>query len=289
MPAVNETIDNSRETERQASLVKSMFITIGILQLVQAAIFAAYALAFGFFRSYALWFTISSAGFHAVLLTMLFLFRNDFVRDPSGERLWRINPANLVTLFRISTLPTIMIIIFASKDYPIRYPLVALVAAVFATDFLDGWISRATGDKTRVGKMMDSASDYTLLFVISIAYYYFKLVPLWFFAVLSIRLVSQAIMILVILAVKKRVTPRTSFMGKATVACTMVLYALELLRFVSDLPRLVYTVSEWIVGAVVLLSIADKIIIMAKDLKTQPKANPLEGRLAVPGGDEHAH
>lgn len=289
MPADIDTPDPSREAERQKSLIRSMFVSIGVLQLVQTAIFAAYALAFGFFRRYAPWFAIGSVGFHAVILTMLFLFRNDFVRDPSGERLWRINPANLVTLFRISTLPTILIIILASKDYPIRYPLVALVAAVFATDFLDGWISRATGDKTRVGKMMDSASDYTLLFVISIAYYYFRLVPLWFFAALSVRLVSQAVMLLVVLAVKKRVTPRTSFLGKATVACTMVLYALELLRFVTDLPKAVYSYAEWAVGAVVLVSIADKLIIMARDLKTQPKANPVEGRLAVPGGDNDAH
>lgn len=281
--------DNSTiglEQLRLSRLSASMVVSIALFQLLQFGIFLAYALPFRFFHRYALPFAVSSVIFHGILLYVLVLFRNDFVKEPGGEKLYRVNLANLITLFRISTLPTILFIILASKDYPIRYPLIVLVAVVFFTDFLDGYVSRKIRDKTRVGRMMDSASDYTLLFVISIVYYYFHLVPLWFFAVLAARLAGQTVMVLVVLGVKKRVTARTTPMGKATVASTMVLYALELARFVTDLPPLLYTVAEIAVGAVVAVSIADKLIIMAKDLKAPPAAEPAAGRLDPGAGGD---
>ncbi len=283
-----DTADTLQTTERDrlARLCASMVLSILGFQALQAGIFLAYALPFGFFRRYALPFAISSVAFHALLLSMLVLFRNDFVKEPGGERLSRVNLANLITLFRISTLPTILFIILASKDYPMRYPLIALVAVVFSTDFLDGYVSRTIKEKTRVGRMMDSASDYTLLFVISIVYYYFHLVPLWFFALLAARLAGQTLMILTVLAVKKRVTPRTTFMGKVTVASTMVLYALELARFVTDLPPALYAFAEYAVGAIVLASIADKLIVMARDLRAPAAQSPAGGRLVPEAGGE---
>lgn len=278
------------ERARLSRLRASMIASILAFQLLQYGIFLAYSLPFGFFARYAASFTASTLAFHALLLALLIVFRHDFVKEPGGEKLSRVNLANLVTLFRISTLPTILFIILASKDYPIRYPLIALVAVVFSTDFLDGYISRTIKEKTRVGRMMDSASDYTLLFVISIVYYYFHLVPLWFFALLAARLTGQALMMLAVLAVKKRVKIRTTFMGKATVASTMVLYALELLRFVADLPPALYRAVEYAVGAVVFASIFDKLLVMIRDLRAPAAASPAEGRLG-PGteGENDAH
>ena len=248
-------------------------------QIIQFGIFAAYSLPIGFFRSYALPFSIVSMGFHCFTFIMLYLFRGDFVVEPSGRKLERINMANAITLFRVSTLPTILYVILASKDYAIRFELVALVAIVFATDFLDGYVSRKYKEATRAGRMLDSASDYSLLFVISLVFHYFHIIPFWFLALLVSRLAGQFAMVGVVLAVKKRVTPKTSFLGKATIASTMVLYAFELLRFVADIPPAVYDTLEFAVGGIVVLSIADKILIMMRDLKAPVQEPSGPGRL----------
>lgn len=224
-------------------------------------------------------FAACSIAFHALIFVMLELFKGDFVIEPTGRTLSRVNLANAITLFRVSTLPTILFVIIASKEYPIRYSLVALVAIVFATDFLDGYVSRRNHETTRVGKMMDSASDYSLLFVITVVFYYFRIIPTWFLALLVFRLTGQVAMVAIILAVKKKVTPRTSFLGKATVASTMVLYAFELLRFVADIPPQAYSALEYAVGAIVAVSVVDKVLIMRRDLKARPRALGEAGRL----------
>lgn len=259
------------ESSRWNELSRSFVSVLSAYQIIQIGIFLAYSLPMGFFRRYFAGFLAASVGFHLLVLWLLFMFRGDFVIEPGGIKLRRVNKANMITLFRLSTLPTILFVILASKDYPMRFQLVALIVIVFATDFLDGYVSRRDKETTRVGKMMDSASDYSLLFVISIVFHYFHIIPSWFLALLVTRLAGQALMLLVVLAVKKRVTPRTSFLGKATVASTMILYAFELLRFVADIHPVAFSILEYAAGAIVLVSIADKALIMARDLKGQPK------------------
>jgi len=270
------------------SLTRSFIVILIAYQLIQCGIFIGYSVPLGFFASYALVFSISSIGFHVLVYSMLILFKGDFTLEPSGIRLDRINRANMITLFRLSTLPTIFFIVLASKDYPMRYELIALVAIIFATDFLDGYVSRRDKETTRVGKMMDSASDYLLLFVISIVFYYFHIIPAWFMILFIFRLAAQVAMILTVLAVKKRLTPRTSFAGKAAVASTMILYAFELLRFVLDIHPAVYTVLEYIAGGIVILSVIDKVMLMKSDLRSPSLGSKQDGRLnSVVHGEKH--
>ncbi|PKL25984.1 MAG: hypothetical protein CVV47_02320 [Spirochaetae bacterium HGW-Spirochaetae-3] len=265
--------------KRLDSLSRSFIKTLLLYQCIQFAILAAYAVPKGFFAAYVIPFAAVSIAFHGLIFTMLCLFKGDFVIVPSGRALERVNTANAITLFRVSTLPTILFVILASKNYPIRYSLVALVAIVFATDFLDGYVSRKNKETTRVGKMMDSASDYSLLFVITIVYYYFRVIPAWLFGLLVLRLAGQVAMVIVVLAVKKRITPKTTFLGKATVASTMILYAFELLRFVADIPLAAYSILEYVVGAIIVASIVDKVLIMARDLRAPAQPSSGQGRL----------
>lgn len=248
--------------------------------LGQYALFLAYALPFRFTGRYILPFFIVVTAYHGLILGLLFVFKGDFVREPSNEALDKVNLANKITLFRLSTLPTALFILLASKDFPIRLPLVALVALVFATDFLDGYVSRRDKEVTRLGKMMDSASDYALLFAISIVFYYFHIIPAWFLYLLVIRLLGQALMVLTVLVIKKQVPVRTSFMGKATIASTMVLYVVELFRFFTGIHPMIYRVLEYAVGLVIAISIVDKIVLMARDLRTNLTGPRSSGRLS---------
>jgi phosphatidylglycerophosphate synthase len=272
------------------SLSRSIIGTTLAFLLAQFAIFAAYALPFRFTERYTLPYIIVATAYHGLILGLLFVFKGDFVKEPSNEALDRVNLANKITLFRLSTLPTALFILLASKDFPIRIPLVALVALVFATDFLDGYVSRKDKQVTRLGKMMDSASDYALLFAISIVFYYFHIIPAWFLNLLIIRLVGQALMVLTVLIIKKQVAVRTSFMGKATVASTMVLYVVELLRFFTGINPMVYRVMEYAVAVIIAISIVDKIILMVIDLRTQPAGAQGNGRLSgIQQGAPHAN
>lgn len=261
------------------SLVRSMLHVCTGLLIAQFAFFTIFGLWFRFFDSYALVFFPVSLLFHIVLYVLLRLFKHDFRKIPSGEVLQRINLANIVTLTRLSTVPTIFFVLHASKDYPVRGAILVLLVPVFLSDLLDGYISRKGNQVTRIGKMLDSASDYSLLFVISFVFYYFHIIPLWFHGLLVFRLAGQCAMVGVVLAVMKQITLKTSFLGKATIASTMMLYAFELLRFMTDIPPVVYDSLEFIVGTIVALSIVDKILIMRRDLMAPAQGSSGPGRL----------
>jgi phosphatidylglycerophosphate synthase len=264
------------ETSAMNRLGKSILATMGLFAVVQILIFSAFAATAvpsnpfvprGFILRYGPWFLLVALPFYAVLLTMLFIFKNDFIKEPSGERLERVNLANVVTLFRVTSMPTLLFLVLAAKDYRIRLPLLCLVVLVFATDFADGYISRKAGQVTRVGRMMDSASDYALLIVLTIVFYYFTLVPPWFFLLVTARLGEQAVFVFILVLVNKRFEPKTTFMGKAAVASIMVLYAVEVIRLIFGLGRIEFiAVLEWATAAIVLLSMVDKVVAFAREL-----------------------
>jgi phosphatidylglycerophosphate synthase len=212
-------------------------------------------------------FIIVATAYHALLLVMLLVFKQDFVKVPSGERLQRVNLANAVTLFRLTSMPTVLFLVIAAKDYRIRYPLLGLVVLVFATDFIDGYISRKAGEITKVGKMMDSASDYVLLIVLSIVFYYSSLVPAWFFLIVTARLGLQVVLVFSLILINRKIEPKTTFLGKAAVASIMVLYAMEVLAFISGVGRIALMQAlEWATGAIVLVSMVDKIVAFVREL-----------------------
>jgi phosphatidylglycerophosphate synthase len=205
--------------------------------------------------------------YHALLLVTLLLFKQDFVKVPSGERLQRVNLANTVTLFRLTSMPTVLFLVLAARDYRIRIPLLSLVVLVFATDFVDGYISRKAREVTKVGKMMDSASDYGLLLVLTIVFYYFTLIPPWFFLLVTARLGLQVVLVFVLILVNKRIEPKTTFMGKAAVASIMVLYAVEVVRLIFGIGRIELVAGlEWMTAAIVLVSMADKVMAFVREL-----------------------
>jgi phosphatidylglycerophosphate synthase len=212
-------------------------------------------------------FLATAVAYHALLLFMLLLFKRDFVKVPSGESLTRVNLANAVTMFRLTSMPTLLFLVIAAKDYRIRMPLLGLVVLVFATDFVDGYISRKAGEVTKIGKMMDSTSDYVLLIVLTIVFYYFSLVPPWFFLLVTARLGLQIALVFVLIGVKRTIEPKTTFLGKAAVASIMVLYAIEVLRLIVGINKVGFVVAlEWATAAVVLVSMVDKIAAFAREL-----------------------
>lgn len=249
------------EKDRKTSLRRSILCTTATYFAMQSALFLAFSIPGGFLSEYGLRFFAVSIGFHAFLLVMLNRFMDDFVKETSGERLKTINLANRVTLIRVSTLPTLMFLVVAAKNYRIRLPLLILVILIFATDFLDGYISRKGNQVTRVGRMMDSASDYTLLFVLTLVFRYYRLIPDWFQILVLARLSTQVILMALLMRIRKRVEPKTTFMGKVAVASIMVAYSVEVLGLiVGGLPQTLKSIIEYLVAAILAASVVDKIL-----------------------------
>ncbi|HUX37093.1 MAG TPA: CDP-alcohol phosphatidyltransferase family protein [Rectinemataceae bacterium] len=255
------------------SLDKSILRVILVYLILQVAVFSAFSLGAGFFWRYWTPFGAAALGFHLFLLLLLRLFKRDFALAEGGQSLDRVNLANRITLFRVSSLPTLLFLVIASRDYRIRIPLLIFMAAVFATDFLDGWISRTRSQVTRIGKMMDSASDYLVLVVLTIVFFYFRFIGDWFFWLVTGRLAEQAVFMAIIFFVRGRLKPRTTFLGKAAIASIMVLYSgllLEMLILPFGIAKAM-NVLEILVAAIIVMSVIDKVIAFVRDLAdTEP-------------------
>jgi phosphatidylglycerophosphate synthase len=267
------------ESERKKSLRLSIVLTSVAYFLIQCCVFLCFSLPGKFFNAYWAPFFFTSLAFHAFLYILLIFFMEDFRKEGSGEKLSSINLANRITLIRVSTLPTLLYLVLAARDYKIRYPLLVLVVFIFATDFLDGYVSRKGKEVTKAGRMMDSASDYSLLIVLTIVFRYYKLIPIWFLVLVMTRLGIQVLLMGTLIVVKKKIDPKTTFMGKVAVASIMVLYSVELLGLITmGLPNSFKSLLEAIVGAIVVASVGDKILSFVRSLKgTQAERRIFDG------------
>lgn len=256
------------EPTRVKSLRQSITKTIVAYFITQCAVFCAFALPGGFFMEFWRQFLVTSGGFHIFLYFLLNRFKDDFRKEASREKLSSINLANRITLIRVSTLPTLLYLVIAAKHYRIRYPLLILVVFIFITDFLDGYVSRKANEVTKAGRMMDSASDYCLLIVLTLIFRYYRLIPIWFLILVLARLGVQVLLVTILIIIRQKIEPKTTFMGKVAVASIMVVYSFEVLGLIAgELPLALKNTIEWIVAALVMVSIGDKIISFVSTLK----------------------
>jgi phosphatidylglycerophosphate synthase len=257
---------------RRAPLTLSILLVIGIYGVLEAIAFTMVAAAFGFSAAFlALYLGIQFA-FHIALGLFLLGGSSFFYNVNTGERLTRVNAANKITLLRISMLPSVLFMIVAAKDFRVAPILIPALAVTFLTDLVDGRISRAKNQVTLMGKILDSVSDYSLLIVVAVAYYVYKLIPGWLFWIIASRLFFQAIGMLCILLIRKSVETKTTIFGKAAIATIMSLFAVEALKFIRPGEPLPYNSHiEAAAGIIVALSILDKGYFFARSILSSGK------------------
>ncbi len=209
---------------------------------------------------------------HALLYAFLLIFKKDFFNLSTGVQLSRINTANRITLLRISSLPTIAYLLHFNNIARIRILLPILLVLVFLTDTFDGQIARRKKQITKMGSMLDSISDYSLLFVISIVYFQNAIVPRWFFYLIFLRLFLQAVGMLVFIIIRKPIEMKSTWGGKITIATTMTLYVVELARlFLPQDFAPAFKVAEYASGAIILALCLEKAMIFFRQGKTVRK------------------
>lgn len=191
---------------------------------------------------------------HLLLALFLYINRKDFFNLSTNLPLIRINPANRITLLRISSLPTIAFLLRHRDIEEIRIILPILLAMVFLTDAFDGQVARRKKQITHMGQMLDSISDYSLLGVISIVYFRHNLLPVWFFVLVIFRLLMQALGMFIFILLKKPLATKSTWGGKITIATIMTLYLLELLKlYIPPAYEYLFTIPEYISAVIIFI------------------------------------
>ncbi|AEJ61913.1 CDP-alcohol phosphatidyltransferase [Spirochaeta thermophila DSM 6578] len=207
---------------------------------------------------------ILSVLFHLMLAGFLIIQRKDFYNLSHRRFLLRINIPNYLSLFRISSMPTLAILLVITWDYPsLAVLVVVFTALVFLSDLLDGFIARRTGEITKIGTYLDSMSDYTVLMVISIVFYTYRLIPMWFLWVVLIRLFTQGLGMGIILLIKGKVKVETSLLSKTSIFAIMVVYGLHILNlFISSrlLSRTILPAVDVAASVILAASLAEKLV-----------------------------
>ncbi len=214
---------------------------------------------------------------HICLYSFLIHFKVNFFNDSTGLPLKKVNIANRITLLRISSLPSIAFLLCHMEIIEIRMILPVMLALVFLTDSFDGQIARRKKQCTKMGQMLDSISDYSLLAVISVVYYQNNIVPRWFFYLIFCRLFLQTLGMLFFILIHKPVEIGSTLGGKITIAITMTLYIMELARLYlpHDLPGL-FKIVEYVAGAIIFLFSFEKLSIFfrqGKELRADRKSS----------------
>lgn len=249
---------------------KSILQNILIYFLAQIVLFMAILFANAIPFSKGIYFYISAPVTHIIFFVFLLLQKDDFYLIEQKTQLTKVNGANLITMARVSTLPTITCLISLTNEYNLILPLIIITSLVFITDFLDGMIARKTKQLTRIGRYLDSMSDYALLICVSFLLLHFEFIPLWFFSLVMFRLLFQWAGMGLIMAKKGKAPAESTLLGKASVFATMFAYAFSLLQlalgtsqWLSFSENIVFYVTSAVVG----VSVIDKWMYLSKKLK----------------------
>lgn len=132
--------------------------------------------------------------------------------------------ANALTFFRLVLIPVIFYLIIVDSRLAV---IVFIVAAL--TDSFDGWVARATGHVTELGKILDPLTD-RLLIIFSIIALYLRDAqpPLW---ALALMLLRDVILISGYRVLRSRgKTVEVMVIGKVTTAILMVCFILLIMK-----------------------------------------------------------
>ncbi len=253
-------------------IVRSILITVLMLFLAQTALAAFVWTIYGLAAGETVWYLVAMPVLHVVVGAVLVSLRSMFVNSDTGERLRRVNFANVLSLVRLSSAPTVLWLVLLARTYRVGPVVVPLTALVFLTDLLDGQISRRTRQVTRIGRYLDSSSDYTVLLVVAVALVDYQLISAWLFTIVVVRLGLHLLgQIVLLIARGWRIPFRTSFLGKASVFAIMTLFAISVLRLIDGLPAwltAVHSGAEYLTAAICVLSLIEKVYEFAVDAAT---------------------
>lgn len=207
---------------------------------------------------------------HAAIAGGLYGLRGSFISVPEGRKIEKIGTANAVTLFRLYSVPSLTALFLLKSPRKTLFPLLILSALVYGSDFLDGFIARKADARSKIGKYLDSTTDYILLITLSLTFLIIGLLPLWYCILLLVRLLMQGGFIIITYVRKKTFEHPSTFLGKAAVFSVMTVFLFVLFGWFK-IPYLgnplVSSVLIWLSAGILLVSVGDKIAVFKKKLQ----------------------
>lgn len=254
-----------------SSLSLSIISTLVILLSAQFIFFGTVALLFHIPAATIALFCSITIIFHIIIALALLKMKACFISEETGKIFSKINTANIITLIRISSIPTLFFLFLNHQIHEIKIITICFLAFIFLTDFIDGLVARKFKEITPMGKYLDSSSDYLLLVFTSIIYLIFNLMPTWLFILITARLLLIGVTILVLSIINKHFVYIISFLGKCFIFLTMVLYVLKLIPFFiarNNVLSFIIQILEYVVGAIAVISLTERIILIFKTKKS---------------------
>ena len=224
-----------------------------------------------------LYFIIASCILHIFIFIILLILYPLFIFEKNNLPLEKINISNVLSLFRISSSPTLLYLYLSAAISSITILIIIFTAIVFITDFADGKLARKLNEITKIGKYLDAASDYLILFLASFIFYWYGILPHWFFILLILRLSLVSLGNVIIYLKQGFVEHQTSFLGKASVFSIMVLFALNIFKLAVELENTIFfdeffilsliDKMEYIVSGIIIVTIFEKVDLLIQTFK----------------------
>lgn len=269
----------------KGTLRKSVWSLISIYYLVESASFFAVARTYIFSLIFFIIFLSVQTAFCIAVALFLIINTGLFFNTNTGEVLSYVNLPCKITLFRITMIPSVIFLIIALKTWPVGPVLAPFIGLACLSDIFDGYISRRRNEVTFMGKILDSSSDYLLLGIAAIAYYFYDLLPSWLFWLILCRLLLHSTGMMILFLFRKRLIPQTTILGKIAIAASMVLFVFKPAALLSPLLMHATNFVEISAGILIALSIVDKGIFFIKGITL----NLAERQGNAIKKDSHAH
>lgn len=241
----------------QQNLVRSLKRSVSSLAVIQILITLVATIVLSM-PIYAMFLVVTvTIPFHLLLYYLLVQRKKQFIFTDDNRPLERLNISNILSLFRLSSAPTVLYLIITAKSTGKFVFIIPYVVVVFLTDLLDGYIARRLKQATLIGKYLDSSTDYFLLFCIALIFLVFGLIPLWFFVLIIIRLLLMTIGVAYIYVKQGFIDPQSSYLGKASIFAIMIVAASLVLELALEVTSFTPSWRD------TLLSVTDRLIYMA--------------------------
>ncbi|MFZ4505131.1 MAG: CDP-alcohol phosphatidyltransferase family protein [Microbacteriaceae bacterium] len=158
------------------------------------------------------------------------------------DRIWTI--PNVISFCRLALVPVFFWLLVTRQD---GAALAVLIAAT-ASDFVDGFIARRFNQVTRLGTLLDPASDRFFIAASVIGLTVREMIPLpLLVAVLARDAVLLAIV--VVRGIRVRDFPRVNLLGKTATFVLFVAFPVVVLSHVIPSAAIALAVLGWVLGA----------------------------------------